>query len=242
MAPAAGASSAEQAVLGSSEPLPADTPLVRGYVFPSRGDAPGGVPPAVDYGALLEAMATTGFQATHFGAAVAELNRMLAWRLSDEPVPADASPEDADPVYRAKTRCKARARLVSFAAEATLRRSWPDAGTANAPVLAQVFMGFTSNLISSGVRESLRYLVQHRMVDVLVTTAGGVEEDLIKARRTSAQAPGCGGCAAVLTPAPPAVPGAHVCGRLQACRRRPARARAEPGGQLAGAKQQLLRV
>jgi deoxyhypusine synthase len=32
------------------------------------------------------------------------------------------------------------------------------------------------------VRESLRYLVQHRMVDVLVTTAGGVEEDLIKAR------------------------------------------------------------
>ena len=50
-------------------------------------------------------------------------------------------------------------------------------------------MGFTSNLISSGVRESLRYLVQHRMVDVLVTTAGGVEEDLIKARRGSAQAP-----------------------------------------------------
>ncbi|NXT38500.1 DHYS synthase, partial [Pelecanoides urinatrix] len=29
-------------------------------------------------------------------------------------------------------------------------------------------------------RESIRYLVQHNMVDVLVTTAGGVEEDLIK--------------------------------------------------------------
>ncbi|NWT07048.1 DHYS synthase, partial [Mionectes macconnelli] len=29
-------------------------------------------------------------------------------------------------------------------------------------------------------RESIRYLVQHGMVDVLVTTAGGVEEDLIK--------------------------------------------------------------
>ena len=121
MAPAAGASSAEQAVLGSSEPLPADTPLVRGYVFPSRGDAPGGVPPAVDYGALLEAMATTGFQATHFGAAVAELNRMLAWRLSDEPVPADASPEDADPAYRANTRCKARALLPRCAAGAMPR-------------------------------------------------------------------------------------------------------------------------
>uniref|UniRef100_A0A2D4J1Z9 Deoxyhypusine synthase n=1 Tax=Micrurus lemniscatus lemniscatus TaxID=129467 RepID=A0A2D4J1Z9_MICLE len=43
-----------------------------------------------------------------------------------------------------------------------------------------IFLGFTSNLISSGVRESIRYLVQHNMVDVLVTTAGGVEEDLIK--------------------------------------------------------------
>lgn len=43
-----------------------------------------------------------------------------------------------------------------------------------------IFLGFTSNLISSGVRESIRFLVQHRMVDVVVTTAGGVEEDLIK--------------------------------------------------------------
>jgi deoxyhypusine synthase len=30
------------------------------------------------------------------------------------------------------------------------------------------------------VRETIRFLVQHRMVDVLVTSAGGVEEDLIK--------------------------------------------------------------
>ncbi|AJU18407.1 BCN_G0025320.mRNA.1.CDS.1 [Saccharomyces cerevisiae] len=43
-----------------------------------------------------------------------------------------------------------------------------------------IFMGYTSNLISSGVRETLRYLVQHKMVDAVVTSAGGVEEDLIK--------------------------------------------------------------
>ena len=47
-------------------------------------------------------------------------------------------------------------------------------------IRAKIFLGFTSNLISSGVREHIRYLVQHKMVDVLVTTAGGVEEDLIK--------------------------------------------------------------
>lgn len=43
-----------------------------------------------------------------------------------------------------------------------------------------IFLAFTSNMISSGVREVIRYLVRHKMVDVVVTTAGGVEEDLIK--------------------------------------------------------------
>ncbi|XP_044498743.1 deoxyhypusine synthase-like [Mangifera indica] len=47
-------------------------------------------------------------------------------------------------------------------------------------VTCKIFMGFTSNLISSGVRESIRYLAQHRLVHVMVTTAGGIEEDLIK--------------------------------------------------------------
>uniref|UniRef100_D3TQ86 deoxyhypusine synthase n=1 Tax=Glossina morsitans morsitans TaxID=37546 RepID=D3TQ86_GLOMM len=43
-----------------------------------------------------------------------------------------------------------------------------------------LFLGFTSNLISSGLREIIRFLVEHQMVDCLVTTAGGVEEDIIK--------------------------------------------------------------
>ena len=45
---------------------------------------------------------------------------------------------------------------------------------------ALVFLGFTSNLISSGVRESFVYLAKNRMVDVFCTTAGGIEEDFIK--------------------------------------------------------------
>ena len=44
----------------------------------------------------------------------------------------------------------------------------------------KIFLGYTSNLISAGVREHVRFLVQHKLVDVLVTTAGGIEEDLIK--------------------------------------------------------------
>jgi deoxyhypusine synthase len=43
-----------------------------------------------------------------------------------------------------------------------------------------IFLGYTSNQISSGNREIIRYLVQHKMVDALVATAGGIEEDFIK--------------------------------------------------------------
>ncbi len=45
---------------------------------------------------------------------------------------------------------------------------------------ARIFLGYTSNQISSGQREVLRFLVQHKMVDCIVTTAGGIEEDIIK--------------------------------------------------------------
>ncbi|XP_068605749.1 deoxyhypusine synthase [Brachionichthys hirsutus] len=55
-----------------------------------------------------------------------------------------------------------------------------ESGEANCKSGCTIFLGYTSNLISSGVRESIRYLAQHKMVDVIVTTAGGIEEDFIK--------------------------------------------------------------
>jgi deoxyhypusine synthase len=44
----------------------------------------------------------------------------------------------------------------------------------------QIFLSFTSNMISSGVRELIAYLVKNKKVSVLCTSAGGVEEDAIK--------------------------------------------------------------
>lgn len=44
----------------------------------------------------------------------------------------------------------------------------------------KIFLGYTSNQVSSGNRELIRFLVQHRLVHVIVTSAGGVEEDFIK--------------------------------------------------------------
>ncbi|ODQ56609.1 deoxyhypusine synthase isoform d [Saitoella complicata NRRL Y-17804] len=43
-----------------------------------------------------------------------------------------------------------------------------------------IFLGYTSNLISSGLRETIKYLAKTKQVSCIVTTAGGVEEDFIK--------------------------------------------------------------
>ncbi|MBR9691361.1 deoxyhypusine synthase family protein [Candidatus Woesearchaeota archaeon] len=46
---------------------------------------------------------------------------------------------------------------------------------------APIFMSFTANMISSGIREIISYLVKNKKVAVLCTSGGGVEEDAIKA-------------------------------------------------------------
>ncbi|KAF3765429.1 deoxyhypusine synthase [Cryphonectria parasitica EP155] len=56
-------------------------------------------------------------------------------------------------------------------------RSWRDPDTG---AETTIFLGYTSNLISSGLRGTLRWLVEHRHVSCVVTTAGGIEEDFIK--------------------------------------------------------------
>ncbi|WVQ79900.1 deoxyhypusine synthase [Cryptococcus sp. DSM 104549] len=65
------------------------------------------------------------------------------------------------------------ARAIQVVEEMRQRRADPDQ-----PLT--LFLGYTSNLISSGLREILRFLAQHKLIDCLVTTAGGVEEDFIK--------------------------------------------------------------
>ncbi|MEM4648166.1 MAG: deoxyhypusine synthase, partial [Candidatus Pacearchaeota archaeon] len=45
---------------------------------------------------------------------------------------------------------------------------------------AKIFFGYTSNIISSGIRDIITWLVKNKKVHVLVTTGGGVEEDIIK--------------------------------------------------------------
>ncbi|PQE29861.1 deoxyhypusine synthase protein [Rutstroemia sp. NJR-2017a WRK4] len=56
-------------------------------------------------------------------------------------------------------------------------RAWRDPSTSDRTT---IFLGYTSNLISSGLRGTLRYLAQHSHISAIVTTAGGIEEDIIK--------------------------------------------------------------
>ena len=44
----------------------------------------------------------------------------------------------------------------------------------------KIFLGYTSNMASCGMREYIRYLCQHKMIDCIVTTTGGIEEDIMK--------------------------------------------------------------
>ena len=136
-------SAAHAAVTVRSEPMPEDATPVRGYEF-NQG---------IDMGRLLADMATTGFQATNFGLAVQELNNMLQWRLSHEPI-------DLDKTDPTKTQEQVQQQREN--------------------TRTTIFLGVTSNLISAGTRETIRYLLEHRKVACLVTTAGGIEEDLMK--------------------------------------------------------------
>ncbi|CAG9938980.1 unnamed protein product [Clonostachys rosea f. rosea IK726] len=56
-------------------------------------------------------------------------------------------------------------------------REWRDPETGDKTT---IFLGYTSNMISSGLRGVFRYLVEHNHVSAVVTTAGGIEEDFIK--------------------------------------------------------------
>ena len=44
----------------------------------------------------------------------------------------------------------------------------------------KIWMSFTGNMISSGNREIITYLVKNKLVDGITTTAASLEEDIIK--------------------------------------------------------------
>ncbi|MGK3748473.1 MAG: deoxyhypusine synthase [Bacillariaceae sp.] len=99
---------------------------------------------------MMKAFRHSGFQATNLGLAVEQIQQMRKWRLDQVPFKEGIDDPELFPV---EIRKRLRARI---------------------------FLAYTSNQISCGQREVLKFLVQHKMVDCIVTTAGGIEEDLMK--------------------------------------------------------------
>lgn len=121
---------AKDAVLQKSSFDLKDATVVKGYDF-NKG---------VNYEEILKSYSTTGFQATNFGCAVDEINKMLKDRN-------DSLSEDEQDKYEDDEFVKRKHKCT-------------------------IFMGYTSNIVSSGLRDTLRFLVQHKLVDCIVTTAG----------------------------------------------------------------------
>lgn len=47
---------------------------------------------------------------------------------------------------------------------------------------AKIFLTFTSNMVTSGLRGFFAQLIELNMIDAIVTTVGGIEEDIMKAK------------------------------------------------------------
>lgn len=61
-----------------------------------------------------------------------------------------------------------------------LKKKLKQSGNKNAAGDHKIILAYTSNMISSGLRECISSLIAGGAVDAIVTTAGGIEEDLIK--------------------------------------------------------------
>lgn len=147
------------AVLGESETMPEGTPICKGFDFnktlpqQQSNNNKNNKKNNEDniLDSLMSSMITMGFQSTNIGLAIEQIKQMRSWRLSD--VPFREGIDTDEDLKSESIRSKIRARI---------------------------FLSYTSNQISSGQREIIRFLVEHEMVDVIVTTGGGIEEDVMK--------------------------------------------------------------
>ncbi|XP_075591180.1 uncharacterized protein LOC142598102 [Dermatophagoides farinae] len=111
---------------------------------------------------LLDSYQYFGFQATNVGKAAKILRQMYEWRLSSEPLTKEEEEELVDVQNNDGT-------IFSWAS--------PEIRPATR---ATIFLSFTSNMISCGLRDTFVYLAKQNLVDCIVTTAGGIEEDFIR--------------------------------------------------------------
>lgn len=119
----------------------------------------------VSLDALCSSLLRTGFQATNVALAIDQINKMVCVMLM-LCVLVDQH------LYM----------ILQLAWKKTMMMPKDDLSGEEVPVERKctIFLAFTFNMISSGLRETFLFLVKHKLVDAVVTTAGGIEEDFIK--------------------------------------------------------------
>lgn len=139
---------AMEAVLKRSCDLPENMTKIRGYDFNQGCDLKG----------VMKSYLTTGFQASRLGLAIQEINHMVRICPSrfllffpETPHP----PVDTINLLTCYEQIEKRLEPSVVEEEEHSDKSLPG---------CTIFLGYTSNLISSGVRESIRYLAEHKMV------------------------------------------------------------------------------
>lgn len=146
---------ASAAVLKPSDPIPEDAISVQGPNLENQHSLSD----------FLQSYQRIGFQATSFGRAVDIVNRMVcSYPMLDRSLLM---------VLQRKWRLSDEP-ITEGESEQYLD---PEV---RASTRCNIFLGYTSNLISSGLREIILHLVKHKYVAAIVTTAGGIEEDFIK--------------------------------------------------------------
>lgn len=146
-----------------------------------------------DLDGIMGKMLSSGFQATNLGQAVGVVNEMVqfipqlymvwcenpALNQGDSDFtccPAALLDQGAHELccchgdrrlFRHHSQCAAQ--LAERDRQSTAAEPQADADQQPG---CKIFLGFTSNLISSGAREVLKFLCKNKMVDVMVTTAG----------------------------------------------------------------------
>lgn len=148
---------ASAAVLMRSEPIPDGTLEIQGPNL----DLP------LDLHQLLASYARIGFQASSLAKAIDIVDKMV--RHCGGPLP--------DHLSHPKTQRKWRLSDEPLTEDESDDYKDP---AVRAGTKCKIFLGYTSNMISSGLREVILHLVKHNHISAIVTTAGGIEEDFIK--------------------------------------------------------------
>uniref|UniRef100_A0A8C9GMR6 Deoxyhypusine synthase n=1 Tax=Piliocolobus tephrosceles TaxID=591936 RepID=A0A8C9GMR6_9PRIM len=131
--------------------------FVKSYKIPDNTDIVKGInlEKNVSIHEFINSYKYMGFQATNLGIGIDEINKMIYYK------------------YMNKTEQKEKVAFTDKHDE-----SYTEYNVKKKECI--IWLSFTSNMISSGLREFFVYLAKNKFVDVIVTTAGGIEEDIIK--------------------------------------------------------------